>query len=95
MPEISTVTTKVIAIIRRSSTATPEQLAPDAKAEVRASWDLYLAGIVEQWYRRTDHPGGVLVLACQNVDEAKVALSALPHLRDGLIEVELVPVGPF
>ena len=59
-----------------------------------------LAGVdagdkVREIYFRRDRPGGVLVLECESVEQARELLGTLPMVKGGLTEFELIPVGPY
>ncbi len=72
-----------------------EQIGPHLPAELRHSWQLYKQGVFREIMFRQDHPGVVVVMECAHVDEARGVLAELPLVKAGLIEFELIPVGPF
>ncbi len=87
---------KMLAIAKVGLHTTPEKIAPQLEAEVRCAWKLYKEGTVREMYSCPDRRLGVVfVLECGNTDEARQALDELPFVREGLIEFEIIPLGPF
>ncbi len=70
---------------------------PHLREEVETAWKLYKSGVVRELYFRQppDRAGAVLVLECVDLDEARHVLSTLPLVKHGLIDWELIPLGPF
>jgi hypothetical protein len=74
----------------------PEALRQHADAELRAVWDLYAQGICREFYVRAAEPGRVvLMFECATAEAAQEALAALPFVRLGLIDVDVIPLAPF
>jgi hypothetical protein len=71
------------------------KITPLLQAEAKHAWELYKEGKFRELYFRADHPGAVIVLECENVDEAKKLMEDLPLVKAGYIEFEYIPVGPF
>lgn len=88
-------TTKILAIGRFRSDATPAIWRPYLAAEVRDTVQLYLAGKIEQWWVKTDQSGVVFLFAASDPREVQALLDRLPLGRAGLMEFELIPVGPL
>jgi hypothetical protein len=86
---------KVIAISSRRPGVTPDKAHAFQKDEARRVWELYASDKVREIYFRRDRPGGVLVLECTNVEEAREILGTLPMVQAGLTEFEIIPVGPY
>jgi hypothetical protein len=86
---------KIFAYDRWKPDATLEQIIPLLKEEARQAWELYTKDIVRESYLRQDHPGALLVLECESVDEARRVLDELPMTKAGLVEYEFIPVGAF
>lgn len=63
--------------------------------ETRAVVNLYLAGQIRQWYFRQDRPGAVFLLEVTDLDQARSLLGGLPLSKAGLVDYDLVPVGPY
>jgi hypothetical protein len=86
-------TTKILAI--GHVTATPEQRRTIMPKEVPDTVRLYLAGKIDQWYVRQDGKGVVFLLNCSSVEEAHALLEQLPLGKAGLMEFDLIPLGPL
>jgi hypothetical protein len=86
---------KIIAISSRRPGVTPEQAHALQKQEAKRVWELYAGDKVREIYFRRDRPGGVLVLECESVEQARELLGTLPMVKGGLTEFELIPVGPY
>lgn len=65
------------------------------KAEMRAAWELYASGVVREMYSRADRPGAVFIIECDSVYDARNALDSLPLVKQGLVDYEIIPLGPF
>ncbi len=86
---------KIIGFDHVKPGVTLEQIRPYLKAEARHAWELYKQGILRENYMRTDKPGAVVVLECQDVAEAERLFADLPLVKAGLIAFEFMPVGAF
>ena len=63
--------------------------------EVRETVKLYLAGKIDSWYVRRDQPGVVFLMNVSTVKEAHGLLEALPLGKVGIMEFDLIPIGPL
>ena len=88
-------TTKILAIGRRTGTWTPETRRMIMPNEVRRTVDLYLAGKIDQWYVKQDQTGVVFILNVTDLKEAHDLLANLPLGQAGMMEFELIPLGPL
>lgn len=88
-------TTKLLAIGRWMAKGTPNARRPILSNEMRETARLYLAGKIDQWYFKTDESGVVLILNLVDPDEARQLLEQLPLGRAGMMEFELIPLGPL
>ena len=89
-------TVKVLAIGHLTAAAMqPGVMAPVMPSEVRATVKLYLGGKIDQWYVRQDKPGVVFLINVSTVEEAHALLEKLPLGVRGLMEFELIPLGPL
>ena len=88
-------TTKVLAIGHLTPAATPTALAPMMGSEVPETVKLYLAGKIDQWFSRKDQRGVVFVMNVTSVEEAHALLEKLPLGVAGLMEFDLIPLGPL
>jgi hypothetical protein len=69
--------------------------AAHARAEAAALWALVQSGVVRDTWFRSDRPDSVLLLECQDLDEARTHLDTLPMVRAGLIDFELIGLRPY
>ncbi|MEZ4296944.1 MAG: hypothetical protein R3B70_18410 [Polyangiaceae bacterium] len=86
---------QVLAISKMLPGATPEKVNALAVAEAQKGWDLYKAGVVRNWYFRTDMPGAVVMLECESVDAARAIFAEAPLVKAGLIDFDYIPLGPY
>ncbi|AUD07542.1 hypothetical protein CWM47_29215 [Spirosoma pollinicola] len=63
--------------------------------EVPATLKLYLDGKIDQWFAKPDQTGVIFILNVTDVEEAKNLLEALPLGIAGMMEFDLIPVGPL
>ena len=98
LPELAAVavpTTHILAIGSVTATGTPDALAPILPFEVRATVRLHLAGKIDQWFFQTEANGVVFIMNCATVSEAHELLEKLPLGMAGMMEFELIPLGPL
>jgi hypothetical protein len=88
-------TTKVLAIGSFTAKGTPDQWKPLLVAEVRDTVRLYLAGKIDQWYLKQDQSGVVFLMNVSDPKEARDLLGRFPFGQAGLMEFELIPLGPI
>ena len=63
--------------------------------EACAVWQLYQQDIIRTIHFRADRSTAVLMLECQDVEDAQSTLSKLPLVSAGLIEFEFIPLLPY
>jgi hypothetical protein len=85
---------RLLAIGRPRDGAGPDDIARQAREEMRALWQLYRDGVVRDMYS-PGRPGAVLVLETVTRKEAETALAGLPLAACGLISFELIELHPF
>ncbi len=56
---------------------------------------LYQAGTIRELYFRQDAHSAVLILECQDPEEAEAALATLPLVKEGLITFEIIPLAAY
>lgn len=75
--------------------ASLEQYQPHMLNEVRHSWQLYKDGLVRDIYFRQDRPGVAIIAEAESMDALKAVLREFPLALAGLIDWDVIPLGPF
>ena len=75
--------------------ATMEKYQPHMLDEARHGWQLYKSGVVRDMYFRQDRPGVAIVAEADSVEAAKKALREFPLAKAGLLDWDVIPLGPF
>jgi hypothetical protein len=88
-------TTKLLAIGSLTAKANAAVVKPILPSEVRETVQLYLAGKLDQWFVKQDQTGVVFILNVTDPKEAAELLEKLPLGRAGLMEFQLIPLGPL
>jgi hypothetical protein len=88
-------TTKILAIGSFTAKGTPDKWKPLLPSEVRDTVRLYLAGKIDQWYLKQDQTGVVFMMNVTDPDEALALLGKFPFGQAGLMEFQLIPLGPI
>jgi hypothetical protein len=87
---------KVLAMGRARGGAGWEDIVPYVSEEARHVWELYESDQVREFYLRADDlPGVVLILECDDLAEAEQIVAALPVLKAGLLDFEVIPLRPY
>ena len=86
---------KVLAIGKNVEGVIPGDFKPHLKAETQKVWELQKENIIHEIYFRQDESSAVLILECDNVEEAKEILETLPLVKENLIEFEIIPLIPY
>jgi hypothetical protein len=88
-------TIKLLAIGSLTAKATPKELMTILPSEARETARLYLAGKIDHWYSRQDQSGVVFVMNLTDPKEAHALLETLPLGQAGLMEFQIIPLGPL
>lgn len=86
---------KIFAIDKLLPGATLEKIQPFLKEEARHAWKLHKEGYLRELHFRTDHPGVVIVMEVDSIEQARRIMNELPLVREKLIDFEYIPVGAF
>jgi muconolactone delta-isomerase len=86
---------KFLAIEKEVPGITEEQCIPHLRSEAERAWELYQQGKIRELYFRADRTEAVLILECENIDEASAVISSLPLVKNGLIAFELIPLAAY
>jgi hypothetical protein len=88
-------TTKLLAIGTFTAKGSPERWKPLLPAEVRDTVRLYLAGKIDQWYLKQDQSGVVFMMNVTDPKEALDLLGKFPFGQAGLMEFQIISLGPI
>lgn len=88
-------TTKILAIGRVTSKGSGDQRKDIMPHEVRETVRLHLHGHIDQWFTQTEAPGVVFILNMVDPAAAHTLLRGLPLGLAGMMEFELIPLGPL
>ncbi len=80
------------AVSSTSANAFDSQL---VNAEVEAVLRLYQSDVIREIYTRANSRGVVFILEGASLDEVKTALSQLPAVQRGVLDIDLIPLAPF
>jgi hypothetical protein len=86
---------KVIAIGSLPRPVSEEQRQRIMPREVPHTLQLYLDGLIEQFWFRQDKPGPIFLMNVDSLDHAKAVVGAMPLVEEGLADYEYLPVGPL
>jgi muconolactone delta-isomerase len=86
---------KFIAIEKEPPGISRERFQPLLNAEAARVWELYQSGLVREMYFRADRSEAVLVLECDDLEQAQETLSSLPFVQEALISFEINPLIPY
>jgi hypothetical protein len=93
--DLAVPTTKLLAIGSFTAKATPNVWKALLPSEVRETARLYLAGKIDQWYVKSDQTGVVFVMNLIDPKEAQDLLAKLPMGQAGVMEFQIIPLGPL
>jgi hypothetical protein len=85
----------IYAIMRLKPDTTIDAVLAHGKNEARAVWAQITAGPFRKVSLTSDRPGAVIEIEGADVGAAETAMATLPLVRDGLVTVEYLPVGPY
>lgn len=69
--------------------------APHIDAERERVRELYEEGIVRAIWSRKDIAGAIMLLECADEAAARAAVGSLPLAQRAMLEVQIVPLGPY
>jgi len=86
---------KFLAIEKEVPGVTDEQCTPHLRHEAERAWELYQKGSIRELYFRADKPEAILVLECENMQEATTVIDSLPLVKKHLIVFEVIPLAAY
>lgn len=86
---------KILALDKVLPGATPDKVKENFMKDVNHTIKMYLADVVRDMYFRQDRSGTVLMLEAPSVEDARTLIDRMPMVQAGLIDFDLIPIGPF
>lgn len=86
---------KVLALEHDRPGLKDADFAPHLEAEARAVWHMIQSGTIRETYYREDRTEAVIILEAPSTEAARQSLAALPLVKRGLIEFELMGLLPY
>lgn len=86
---------QVLAIDKILREVNDEELMSHLPEELAATVKLYLEERVRNFYFRKDRPGVIFIMEVDSMADAKEALSTLPLVEVGILDFDLIPIGPL
>ena len=86
---------KILAIEKDLPGVTDQQCEPHLREEAARVWELYLEGVIREFYFRQDRSQAVLILECDDAAGATQILGTLPLVRKGLIDFDAIPLKAY
>lgn len=86
---------KILAIEKEIDGETEKDFRPLLKAEAREVWNLYQEEFIREIYFDKGKYTAILILECENENEAQLKLDDLPLVKEKLIQFELIPLIPY
>ena len=87
--------TGILVLLRAKAGVTREKVMPFMPAEIRATVQLYLNGLIRDWYSRADGKGVVFILNTDDISKAEALVESLPLSREHLMDHEFIAIGPL
>ena len=80
---------------RRADRFSEAEFAALVDAEIARARELYADGFIRQIWHRGDRPGACILLEADSIEQARARLQTLPLIRAGMLDVSIVPLGPY
>jgi hypothetical protein len=84
-----------MAIGTHTAKGTPDAVKQLLRSEIRGTVQLYLADKLDQWFVKQDQTGVIFIFNVTDPDQARALLGQLPLGRAGLMDFQLIPLGPL
>jgi muconolactone delta-isomerase len=82
-------------LARKTAQFSEDQFAPLLDPEAERARELYAAGTFRAMWGRKDVPGAVILIEAETLEGAQAALVSLPLAANGMLEMTLLPLGPY
>ncbi len=94
--EVCAAIVKILALEKEIPGITDDCFTPELlKTEASRAWELHQAGIIRELHFSQDRHEAILILECNNTEEARAALATLPLVKSGLIDFTIIPLIPY
>ena len=86
---------KILAIEKEAAGKAGKDFEPHLKAEALEVWNLYQQDFIREIYFDKEKHTAILILECDNEEEAESKLKNLPLVKEKLIQFELISLIPY
>ena len=86
---------KILALLTPAEGASPGDFGPYFVAEEKAVWALYKAGTLRELYFQPEPVAVSLVFEGATKAEVRAAIDGFPMVKAGLLDIQLVALGPW
>ncbi len=86
---------QILAMSKTIENDTLEKARSHLLEEVKDTLNLYLKGVIRNFYYRGDRNGVVLLMECNSMGDAHSELGSLKLVKEGVLEFDLIPLEPL
>jgi hypothetical protein len=86
---------KILAIEKEAAGKTRHDFKPFLKDEALKVWQLYKIGIIREIYFNKEENTAVIIMECENKNDAQNILNDLPLVKNNLINFEIIPLSAY
>jgi len=86
---------KILAIEKEMPNVSSEDFKPHLRAEAVRAWELYQSEVFREIYFDKSSHNAVIILECEDLEEAEKYLDTLPLVKEGLISFEIIALEPY
>ncbi|TBU94627.1 superoxide dismutase [Phytopseudomonas dryadis] len=86
---------KYLVLLTPSAGSTLEDITPHMAAEIKAVWASYSKGSIREFYFSPNPPTVTLIYELANEATLHAELDLLPMIKEGLLDHQVVALGPF
>jgi len=86
---------KILAIEKETAGKTGKDFEPHLKSEAMEVWNFYQKDFIREIYFDKEKHTAILILECDNEEEAESKLNSLPLVKEKLIQFELISLIPY
>jgi hypothetical protein len=86
---------KILAMEKEISNYSDIDFKPYLKAEATRIWELYQSGIFREIYFDKNKHNAIIIMECNDLQEAEGYLGTLPLVKEELIYFEMIALEPY